>query len=199
MMKMKKEGSGSATLPAAPSMLSHKKAARMSVRSMTMTEMEVSTMSIDLTDSSDEDSLDYEAMWNAASGTQQKRDTMKKYNLDDFTFLQVIGKGSFGKVNNTSINYLCQIHACIVIESGEFFPCSLKVLLAELKSYNEFYAVKVLKKDVVLMNDDVECAMVERRVLERSHLHPFLTHLFCTFHTDVSVVLLVLKITQFYL
>ena len=59
--------------------------------------------------------------------------------------------------------------------------------MAELKGRNEFYAIKALKKDVVLEDDDVECTMVERRVLELSCQHPFLTHLFCTFQTSVRV------------
>ncbi|KAG8238799.1 hypothetical protein J437_LFUL017579 [Ladona fulva] len=72
----------------------------------------------------------------------------------------------------------------------------MPVLLAELRSGSlgelgggrKYYAVKVLQKDVVLEDDDVECTLVERKVLALGTRHPLLCHLFCTFQTKDSVV-----------
>lgn len=69
------------------------------------------------------------------------------------------------------------------------FLLYFQVFLAEMKKSGQFFALKALKKDVVLMDDDVECTMVERRVLSLAWGNFFLTHLYCTFQTKVRTLL----------
>jgi novel protein kinase C epsilon type len=59
-------------------------------------------------------------------------------------------------------------------------------MLGEHRVTGEVFAIKVLNKDAIIQNDDVECTMTERRILALSARHPFLTGLYCSFQTKVE-------------
>lgn len=61
-----------------------------------------------------------------------------------------------------------------------------QVMLAKQNGKDRVFAVKVLKKDIILQDDDVECTMTEKRVLSLARCHPYLTQLYCCFQTSVS-------------
>ncbi|XP_008853622.1 serine/threonine-protein kinase N1 isoform X2 [Nannospalax galili] len=80
--------------------------------------------------------------------------------LEDFKFLAVLGRGHFGKV-----------------------------LLSEFRSSGELFAIKALKKGDIIVRDEVESLMCEKRILAAvtSARHPFLVNLFGCFQTPEHV------------
>jgi hypothetical protein len=86
--------------------------------------------------------------------------TGRRIGLDHFNFLAVLGKGNFGKV-----------------------------MLAETKATKQLYAIKVLKKEFIIENDEVESTRSEKRVflIANKERHPFLLTLHACFQTETRV------------
>ncbi|CAB3398550.1 unnamed protein product [Caenorhabditis bovis] len=76
-----------------------------------------------------------------------------KITMEDFEFIKVLGKGTFGKV-----------------------------ILCKEKRTSKLYAIKILKKDVIIAREEVVHTLTENRVLQRCK-HPFLTQLTYSFQT----------------
>ena len=86
-----------------------------------------------------------------------KHKTIKTVELDDFQIMKVLGRGSFGKV-------------CLV----------------QYKPTKEYYAMKSLKKDVLLDMDQVESTILEKKILQTLD-HPFLVGMVFCFQTEERI------------
>nr|XP_014284942.1 RAC serine/threonine-protein kinase isoform X2 [Halyomorpha halys] len=85
--------------------------------------------------------------------SNSKSSGKKKVTLKNFEFLKVLGKGTFGKV-----------------------------ILCREKATGRLYAIKILKKEVIIQKDEVTHTLTENRVL-RTTSHPFLISLKYSFQT----------------
>uniref|UniRef100_A0A7N8YQE0 non-specific serine/threonine protein kinase n=1 Tax=Mastacembelus armatus TaxID=205130 RepID=A0A7N8YQE0_9TELE len=72
----------------------------------------------------------------------------KRKTMSDFDYLKLLGKGTFGKV-----------------------------ILVREKASGKYYAMKILKKEVIIAKDEVAHTLTESRVLKNTR-HPFLTLFF---------------------
>nr|XP_027194861.1 protein kinase C iota type-like [Dermatophagoides pteronyssinus] len=77
------------------------------------------------------------------------------YSLDDFELLRVIGRGSYAKV-----------------------------LMVELKQTQRIYAMKVIKKELVTDDEDIDWVQTEKHVFETASNYPFLVGLHSCFQTQ---------------
>ncbi|KAL5288831.1 PKN2 family protein [Megaselia abdita] len=83
-----------------------------------------------------------------------------RLQMDNFRLLSVLGRGHFGKV-----------------------------ILSQLRSNNQYYAIKALKKGDIITRDEVESLLSEKRIFEvvNAMRHPFLVNLYACFQTDQHV------------
>ncbi|XP_055836717.1 serine/threonine-protein kinase N isoform X3 [Episyrphus balteatus] len=81
-------------------------------------------------------------------------------SIENFRMLSVLGRGHFGKV-----------------------------ILSQLKTSNDYYAIKALKKGDIIARDEVESLLSEKRIFEVANAmrHPFLVNLYACFQTEQHV------------
>ncbi|XP_060657811.1 serine/threonine-protein kinase N isoform X6 [Drosophila nasuta] len=81
-------------------------------------------------------------------------------SMENFRLLSVLGRGHFGKV-----------------------------ILSQLRSNNQYYAIKALKKGDIIARDEVESLLSEKRIFEVANAmrHPFLVNLYSCFQTEQHV------------
>jgi serine/threonine protein kinase len=75
----------------------------------------------------------------------------EEVTLDDFLVKKIIGKGSFGKV-----------------------------FLVEKKSDHKVFAMKSIRKDILIQNDQLESTKLEKEILMKAN-HPFLVKMMYIF------------------
>ncbi|XP_037075048.1 atypical protein kinase C-like isoform X2 [Pollicipes pollicipes] len=78
----------------------------------------------------------------------------RQYSLNDFELIRVIGRGSYAKV-----------------------------LMVELKRTKRVYAMKVIKKELVTDDEDIDWVQTEKHVFETASNHPFLVGLHSCFQS----------------
>ncbi|XP_063618787.1 serine/threonine-protein kinase N [Cydia splendana] len=89
-----------------------------------------------------------------------RRQSSGEMSMECFRFLSVLGRGHFGKV-----------------------------ILAQYRPTNEYFAIKALKKGDIIARDEVDSLLSEKRIFEVANAirHPFLVNLFACFQTDQHV------------
>ena len=87
----------------------------------------------------------------------QKDKSVKKVMLDEFKVIKVVGKGSYGRV-----------------------------YLVEMISTGKTYAMKELRKDVLIDTDQIENTRIEKEIMKNAN-HPFLINLEYVFQTPGKI------------
>uniref|UniRef100_A0A672PXH4 protein kinase C n=1 Tax=Sinocyclocheilus grahami TaxID=75366 RepID=A0A672PXH4_SINGR len=100
------------------------------------------------------ESINHEGEEHEAVGSRDSGKSVSSLGLKDFDLLRVIGRGSYAKV-----------------------------LLVRLKKTDRIYAMKVVKKELVNDDEDIDWVQTEKHVFEQASNHPFLVGLHSCFQT----------------
>ncbi|KAI5095432.1 protein kinase C zeta type, partial [Silurus meridionalis] len=92
----------------------------------------------------------------------EKLQISETLNLSDFDLMRVIGRGSYAKV-----------------------------LLVRLKKNEHVYAMKVVKKELVHDDEDIDWVQTEKHVFEQASTNPFLVGLHSCFQTESRLFLVI--------
>ncbi|XP_019358832.1 PREDICTED: protein kinase C iota type [Gavialis gangeticus] len=104
---------------------------------------------------SSHESLDHVGEEKEAMSIRESGKASSSLGLQDFDLLRVIGRGSYAKV-----------------------------LLVRLKKTERIYAMKVVKKELVNDDEDIDWVQTEKHVFEQASNHPFLVGLHSCFQTE---------------
>uniref|UniRef100_A0A8C3V3X0 protein kinase C n=1 Tax=Catharus ustulatus TaxID=91951 RepID=A0A8C3V3X0_CATUS len=107
---------------------------------------------------SSHESLDHVGEEKEAMSIRESGKASSSLGLQDFDLLRVIGRGSYAKV-----------------------------LLVRLKKTERIYAMKVVKKELVNDDEDIDWVQTEKHVFEQASNHPFLVGLHSCFQTESSI------------
>ncbi|XP_018097727.1 protein kinase C iota type isoform X2 [Xenopus laevis] len=102
-----------------------------------------------------QDNLDQVGEEKEAMNSRESGKTTSSLGLQDFDLMRVIGRGSYAKV-----------------------------LLVRLKKTERIYAMKVVKKELVNDDEDIDWVQTEKHVFEQASNHPFLVGLHSCFQTE---------------
>ena len=108
------------------------------------------------------------SFWCAFSTTEEGVEgaaVQRPYSLADFELIRVIGRGSYAKV-----------------------------LMVELRRTRRVYAMKVIKKELVMDEEDIDWVQTEKHVFEQASNHPFLVGLHSCFQTESRCVCVCVRV-----
>lgn len=106
-----------------------------------------------LTSPMDPGNEEFQKFMVTGTSNRQHHSGKKKVTLENFEFIKMLGKGTFGKV-----------------------------ILCREKGTGHLFAIKILKKEVIIAKDEVQHTLTENRVLQTTN-HPFLIALKYSFQT----------------